>query len=118
MVCVNACNIHKALVTAVCVFAFLWQLSTVAKEWLVPTQSTMSVEETDLDVQDFPVLFKICPNPGFNLKTLNEEGYRLIQHYFSGQSMYNSSHYGWAGHYDTDNSPNYTVKGTKQKLEH
>lgn len=90
----------KKGVTTICYIAFIWQLYAVAKEWLVPTHSSQAMEEKNLEDFDFPVIFKICPNPGFNLSALNKEGYKLIQHYFSGQSMYNSSLYGWAGHYN------------------
>ena len=110
MVRLNVGDIRHALITVVCSLAFIWQLVAVAREWFIPTHSAMAVEEKDLDMRDFPVVFKICPNPGFNLNSLNEEGYRLIQHYFEGKSMYNSSQYGWAGHYN-GYSKNHTVTG-------
>ena len=36
--------------------------------------------------------------PGFNTTALKEEGYAGISEYFLGQSRFNNSLYGWAGH--------------------
>ena len=101
---------HNIFITVICSLAFLWQLISVAKEWLIPTHSATEAKEEALEGESFPVIFKICPNPGFNLSTLNDNGYLVTQDYFTGKSMYNSSHYGWAGHYD-GTSQNHTVEG-------
>ena len=42
--------------------------------------------------------FNPCFKPAFNAEELPASGYENIWRYFSGQSMYNGSIYGWAGH--------------------
>ena len=51
-----------------------------------------------MTIKDFPVVFKICIKPGFNSDGLKYVGYSDIWSYFVGESRYNSSLIGWAGH--------------------
>jgi len=41
---------------------------------------------------------KVCMKPAYSLEYLNAAGYRGIYEYFLGESRYNSSLFGWAGH--------------------
>jgi hypothetical protein len=50
---------------------------------------------------DFPLIFKICVNPGFNETVVYEAGYDNIGMYFLGRSRFNYSKVGWAGHTNT-----------------
>ena len=47
---------------------------------------------------EFPVLFKLCVKPAFNQTELEAAGYENSWGYFKGESMFNSSIIGWAGH--------------------
>ena len=47
---------------------------------------------------DFPLVAKICIIPGFNQTALHEVGYQATWEYFIGQSKFNGSVFGWAGH--------------------
>ena len=88
------------VVNVLCCVAFLFQFYGVVYEWVRPTQSTTEVEDKNLEDFEFPVVFKICVNPGFNITALREEGYYESYDYFLGRSRYNRSQYGWAGHYN------------------
>ena len=55
--------------------------------------------------------------PGFNSSALKEEGYESISEYFMGRSRYNSSLYGWAGHYNNSNTKD-SVEGVYQKVQY
>ena len=59
---------------------------------------------------EFPVLFKICIKPGFDTSELHKAGYKSIWSYFTGQSRYDESVYGRAGH-GADGSVMASVEG-------
>ena len=65
---------------------------------LHPLYKETHIEERMLDKMKFPVVFKICFKPGFDLQKLQEVGYDSVSGYFSGQSRFNNSVFGWAGH--------------------
>ena len=75
-----------------------------------PLETVSHIEEMSLDNIDFPVVFKICIKPAFNISELNHAGYNSIWGYFKGQSMHNASVYGWGGHFKNGTSIG-TVEG-------
>ena len=81
-----------------CGIAFIVQMSILASSQIYPSETVSHVEERTLDGIEFPVLFKICIKPAFDIKELDKAGYSSIWHYFIGQSKYNASIFGWAGH--------------------
>ena len=60
------------------------------------------VEEQDFNEMDLPITIKVCVSPGFNATALQEFGYSDTYFYFLGNSVYNDTFYGWAGHTDTN----------------
>ena len=70
----------------------------LGRNQIFPSETVSHLEETSLNSIQFPVLFKICIKPAFNMQELNKAGYESIWAYFIGQSKYNKSVYGWAGH--------------------
>ena len=78
-----------------CLIGFCFQFGNVLDTYVHPTQTTITVTERDLKDSEFPLLFKICFNPSFNTTAEEEAGF---DDFFSGQSKYNSSLVGWAGH--------------------
>ena len=54
--------------------------------------------ESHLSDIDFPVIFKICALPGFNLEELRSVGYESPRKYLYSYSPFNSSIIGWSGH--------------------
>ena len=86
------------LVNLSCFVGFCVQLANVVDTYVHPTQTTMEVNEKDLQDSDFPLLFKICINPSFNHTAIDEAGFDDAYGFFSGTSRFNSSLFGWAGH--------------------
>ena len=74
----------------------------------IPENITFNKELPDVS---FPILFKICLfETEDNYAKFREFGYEGVYNYFRGESMFNKSIIGWAGH--TENgSVITTVKG-------
>ena len=81
-----------------CFLAFIVQMSILASNQIHPSDTVSRVVERKLNSIEFPVLFKICVKPAFDIKKLEEVGYENIWKYFLGRSKYNSSLFGWGGH--------------------
>jgi hypothetical protein len=85
-----------------CAAALLVQLGSVMwNGYIRPSVTNPVVKEMKLKNMDFPVVFKICVTPGFNLTALNAMGYDDVLDYLLGISKYNSTILGWAGHTNT-----------------
>ena len=98
--------------TVLCSLAFTWQVYGIMRKWINPSHTTTDITKKRLEqVQEFPIIFKICPDPGFNATLLFEEGYNGTDSYFGGWSKFNGSIYGWAGHTET-----LGVKSTVEKI--
>ena len=93
------------LVNLFCTVVLTVQLVVVLDSYVNPTNTRTWDEEVMLADIEFPVVFKICVIPGFNEKALHNAGYNDTFYYFLGQSAFNKSMYGWAGH--TNNSEQY-----------
>merc|ERR1712142_674386 len=104
---------HWKVLNILCCAALFWQLFGIFNEWLRPSQETIRITEKNLEDIDFPLTMKICPDSGFNLTALREEGYDSAWFYFIGQSRYNSSIFGWAGHTNTSET-----RGTVEQIYH
>ena len=91
-------------VNIACILAAIIQLACVFKQYLVPKQTNTLLENINLEDIKFPLIFKICSQPGFNISAIKEAGYghktskNDVANYFFGQSRFNFSTYGWAGH--------------------
>ena len=93
-----------------CFIAFIVQMSILGRNQFFPSETVSHLEESSLDSIQFPVLFKICIKSALDMEELNKAGYRSIWSYFIGQSKYNKSAFGWAGH-TRDGHTNESVKG-------
>ena len=98
------------LLNLLAIIAFSWQLYGIIHDWVVPTFKTTEISNANLSDFEFPVVFKVCLKPGFNSTYLKEEGYNGISGYFVGESKFNSSLVGWAGH-NNDSGVTGTVQG-------
>ena len=108
---------HWKILNLLCCFAFIWQLYGIMDDWIHPSRKTTDIMENKLEDLEFPIVFKVCLKPGFNITALKEEGYSSIPGYFTGQSRYNSSIYGWAGHINNSQSKS-TVEDVYKKVEY
>ena len=87
----------------VCAILLLIHVSWILYYEIFPTETFTRIEEIKLKDIEFPVYFKICLTPGFNITELRNVGYYNIWAYFVGQLRYtNEKKYGWGG-YDKKN---------------
>ena len=105
-------NHYRAVLNVFCALAFIFQLYEIVNEWTCPTQTTTAISTENLQDSAFPIIFQICVHPGFNRTAVTEEGYDRMDTYFRGQSRYNKSVYGWAGH-SNETFQKKTVEGKK-----
>ena len=70
----------------------------IAYDLICPTDTVLRFEQRNLDDIEFPIIFKVCITPGFNISELQEAGYKSIWYYFTGTSKYSENIYGWSGH--------------------
>ena len=85
--------------------------------FFAPTMTNTQVETKPLQGRDFPLIFKICPQPGFRAKDVfKENGYKTAFNYFYGRSMFNKTIYGWAGHKNDSSGPLSTAEMVYSKV--
>ena len=91
------------------------QLAHVLEGYIRPTVTRTWEEEILLKDIEFPLVVKVCVVPGFNQTAIHEVGYADAWNYFRGQSRFNNSFIGWAGH--TEESGTYgTVEQVLAKI--
>ena len=62
-----------------CVAAFLVQITTLADEMINPTQTVVNTRRLNLSqLEAFPVVFKLCIQPGYNQTAIWEAGYSEV----------------------------------------
>ena len=81
-----------------CLFYFFIQVSFLAKDRKYPPTTETKIERSHISKIDFPVIFKICIEPGLDGPNLYSTGYENIFNYFAGISRFNGSIKGGAGH--------------------
>ena len=82
----------------VTILGFLTHVLVFTYHQLFPQKTSSRLEERKLDDIEFPILFKICLNPAYDLQKLKDVGYRSLWKYFTGTSDRASRKtYGWAG---------------------
>ena len=86
------------LANLACTVVLAIQLTHVLEGYLKPTITRTWEEEVPLQDIEFPLVIKICVVPGFNQTALLEAGYQNTYSYFAGQSRFNNTLFGWAGH--------------------
>ena len=78
---------------------FIIHISILGYKSLYPDVPEIIVYKKDLSEIEFPILFRICLFETENkLFRYIRNGYLKAADYFKGQSGWNSSLYGWAGH--------------------
>ena len=78
--------------------SFLAHILSIMKEEIIPTQTYTRFEKNCLNNIDFPVILKICIKPSCNEEEIAKFGFKGLWGYFMGQSIFNETIYGWAGH--------------------
>ena len=92
----------KVVITSINVFfsiIFLIHISSIGYFTLYPEVPEIVVSKKNLNEIEFPMTFRLCV---FELRDTvsryQQFGYAHYNDYFRGQSMYNKTLYGWAGH--------------------
>ena len=79
--------------------AFIVHAIFIAYDLIVPKDTVLRFEERSLDDIEFPIIFKICITPAFNITEIQDAGYEIVWDYFTGTSRYSRNRiYGWSGH--------------------
>ena len=100
-----------------CFIAFLIQLFYVGTGQLSPSKPLTTVEKLILSEIEFQVVFKMCVNKYTNEdETFKKIGYKDLEGYFIGQSIFNTSVIGWAGHRENGDAFG-TVEGKVLKVK-
>ena len=87
-----------------CFFAFSVQVYHLYDQSYVnPIYTDTQIIQKNIQDIEFPVIFKICIQPGFDKKELKSVGYSSERDYFDGNSRFNATIKGWAGHKENGN---------------
>ena len=82
---------------------FLIQSYRIVLDFIYPsTLNTVTFKE-ELKDSSFPLGFRLCVKPGFDKDELFKNGYKNNR-YNSGQSRFNNSIFGWAGHFEEESN--------------
>ena len=96
---------HWKVLNFLCVIALTWQLYGILAERITPSNRATDISQKKLsDWDEFPIIFKICLDQAFNTTAIREGGYDSIFEYFTGESRFDDSILGWAGHNSTTNN--------------
>ena len=100
MKCVSALRV-KDLFSTILSIIFVAHVGYILYEILNPEYPEIINFKKDLYEIELPITFKICVNE-VNLSISNKKyemyGYEDLWQFYNGQSMYNASTIGWAGH--------------------
>ena len=102
-------NHHILLTNLICITAFIVQFGNILQGYIYPEQTNIRVSERNMS--NFPLVFKICFDPGLNKSAIKEAGYKSNWQYMNGHSKYNRSIVGWAGHTNTSG-----VRGSVEEM--
>lgn len=86
------------LVNFFCVSVLGFQLVHLCIEYIKPSITITQEKMVNLEDIEFPIVIKICIIPGFDEAAIRDAGYSESWYYFYGQSKFNGSIFGWAGH--------------------
>ena len=95
----------QQIVNFFCIFMFVFQMSRHITQYSSEKELYTTKEKTTLENLSFPLVLKVCVNPGFNNTALLFYGYKDTNDYFTGYAI-NGSFVGWTGM-----QKNYTVTG-------
>ena len=89
------------LSTILFVTIFVMQFYNIVDNYYNPSTTRTSKYHEDLNDMEFPILLKVCIQPGYNWGRLREYGYESDFHFFLGLNQNNKSTIGYFGHFQT-----------------
>ena len=106
--------LHKIVISIKTLFVIicLVHISSITYFLIYPEFPDIRIYKRDLQDIEFPLSFKICVSDVIGAdKRYKNFGYTNDFDFFAGESMYNSSMFGWSGHTENGSSVG-TVKGS------
>ena len=91
-------NMFLFVVNSCCFIAFLLQFFFITYDYLKPNHTVTESYKLGLNKMKFPIVFKICSVPGYDLSAISNAGYYGVYGFFDGKSHFNGSIIGWGGH--------------------
>ena len=91
-------NVTLLLLNVIFCIVSLVQFVVITKDAITSTSLYTETSIVPLASQQSPLRVSVCVNPGQNNSVINQAGYFTYQKYQEGQSRFNQSLYGWAGH--------------------
>ena len=95
------CDVEKVVVFINVFFSvvFLIHISSIGYTILYPEVPDILISKKNLNEIEFPMTFRICAFELNDTKSRYQSfGYEDYAGFFRGESMYNDTVYGWAGH--------------------
>ena len=96
-------NIRKVsiLINVFFSLVFIIHVGFIGYKTLHPEVPEIVVYKKDLKEIDFPIVFRICAYESINgSERYRRFGYASEYNFFQGKSRFNSSVYGWNGHFE------------------
>ena len=95
----------KTSINVAFAIVFVIHISSIINGILHPELPDIRKYKKDLKDVEFPIAFQLCVDELVNsTKRYNEVGYLDAWTFFYGNSIFNSSTYGWAGHTENGSS--------------
>ena len=105
-------SFFKLIIKLVGFICYLVHMYFIFYNQVFPSETFTRMVERQLNDIEFPVIFKLCVTPALNVGELKPAGYKNIWRYFLGQSLHNTSLYGWGGH-SSLGTPRLSVRGNQ-----
>ena len=82
-----------------CITGFLVQTSVNVKNVFWNRETSVNIRDVKIsEMNNFPLVFKLLLRPGYDIMSLEKEGYSDLDFYFHGYSKYGYGRVGWRGH--------------------
>ena len=95
----------KFIIIIIFCWTFFIHVSILIYEKLNPDLPEVKYYKRDLNEIDFPIAFQLCIGEKNNSNTKYKDlGYTNLFHFFYGESRFNDSIVGWAGHTENGSS--------------
>ena len=80
-----------------CFLVFCYFMVQLIRGYISPTALNTTVSKSSLADLAFPLVFKICLKPGYDISKLESYGYMNVYDYFNGTTGKEDVFVGWAG---------------------
>jgi hypothetical protein len=106
-VCSHCLKHNGVAINLVCLALFTYTMVQLVILYIDPTELNTVIVKKSLTDMTFPLIFKLCIKPGYDVAVLGESGYEEVYKYFKGEvptkedpqnpTIGSSSFVGWSG---------------------